>query len=384
MMDQVKYSSLLDAVVDIPDPRKARGKRHRWDVLLTLISAALLCGQRSGRAIGQWVDDHTLDLMNHLALPHKPLPSTATLRRALRAIDVTALETRIAQFAQTVPLTPVPETAPWQGQAVDGKAVRGAQLHREPVHLVSLVSHGSAVVRKQVRVRDKSNELTAVPLLLEGLDLHGTVTTMDALLTQQVIARQIRTQHGQYLMVVKENQPALYQAIALVFEMPPLPLPEHHLDKVRTVEKGHGRLETRTLERTCALNGYVDWPEVGQVLRRTCQRIKLTTGEVSEEVTYGVTSLGWEEADAAKVEGLWRGHWGIENKVHYVRDVTFGEDASRIHVGQAPQALAALRNGLLTLLRSTGVTNIADAVRSYAASLQETFEFLGGPLGVWY
>jgi hypothetical protein len=104
---------------------------------------------------------------------------------------------------------------------------------------------------------------------------------------------------------------------------------------------------------------------------------------MSEEVTYGVTSLGWEEADAAKVEALWRGHWGIENKVHYVRDVTFGEDASRIHVGHAPQVMAALRNGLLTLLRSTGVTNIADALRSYAASLPETFELLGGPLGVW-
>lgn len=383
-MDHPKYSSLMDAVIDIPDPRKARGKRHQWDVLLTLISAALLCGQRNGRALGQWVHDHKLDLMTHLALPHKPLPSTATLRRALRSIDVAALESRLAQFAQTVSVTPPPQTAPWQGQAVDGKAVRGAQLHRDPVHLVSLVCHGSGVVRSQVRVRDKSNEITAVPLLLAGRDLRGTVTTMDALLTQQAIARQIRQQQGHYLMVVKENQPALYRAIALVFELPPPQEVEHHLDQVTTVGKGHGRLETRTLERTCALNGYVDWPEVGQVLRRTCQRIKLTTGEVSEEVTYGVTSLGWQEADASKVEALWRGHWGIENKVHYVRDVTFGEDASRIHVGHAPQALAALRNGLLTLLRSQGVTNIADAVRSYAASLPETFQLLGGPLGVWH
>jgi len=384
MMDEPKYSSLMDAVVDIPDPRKARGKRHRWDVLLTLISAALLCGQRSGRAISQWVDDHTVDLMTHLPLPHKPLPSTATFRRALRAIDVAALETRLAQFAQTVPVTPPPETAPWQGQAVDGKAVRGAQLHREPVHLVSLVCHGSGVVRKQVRVRDKSNEITAVPVLLEGRDLQGTVTTMDALLTQQAIARQIREQRGHYLMVVKKNQPDLYRAIDLVFQLPPPPLVEHHLDQVTTVDKGHGRLETRTLERTCALNGYLDWPEVGQVLRRTCQRVMLTTGQVSEEVRYGVTSLGWQEADARLVEALWRGHWGIENKVHYVRDVTFGEDASRIHVGQAPQALAALRNGLLTLVRSTGVTAIADAVRSYAASLPETFQLIGGPLAVWY
>ena len=357
-MDERKYSTLMDAVVDMPDPRKARGKRHPWALLLTLIGAALLGGQRTGRAIGQWVDDHTVELMERLPVPHKPLPSPSTLRRALRAIDVAGLEARLAQFTQTLEHPPPAATAPWQGQAVDGKAVRGAQAHGAKVHLVSLVDHGSGLVRQQVRVRDKSNEITAVPALLDGRDLQGTVTTMDALLTQRVLAQQIRDQHGHYLMLVKENQPALYGAIDLVFQVPPPPAVEYHLDHVTTIDKGHGRLETRTLERTCALNGYVDWPEVGQVLRRTCQRIILKTGVVSEEVTYGVTSLAWHEADAAMVEALWRGRWGIENKVHYVRDVTFGEDAGQIHVGQAPQALAALRNGLLTLLRSKGVTNM--------------------------
>ena len=181
-------------------------------------------------------------------------------------------------------------------------------------------------------------------------------------------------------MIVKENQPALYAAIELLFQMPPPPTAAYHVDQVTTIEKGHGRLETRTLERSCALNGYVDWPEVGQVLRRTCQRIILKTGVVSEEVTYGITSLGWQEASAAQLEVLWRGHWGIENKVHYVRDVTMGEDAGQIPVGQAPHALAALRNGLLSLLRSKGVTSIADALRHYAASVQETLVLIGVPL----
>jgi predicted transposase YbfD/YdcC len=380
-MDDRKYNTLMDAVVDIPDPRKARGKRHPWALILTLITAALACGQRSGRAIGQWVDEHTVELMTQLPIPQRPLPSTATLRRALRAIDVVALEARLAQFAQELPPAAPPTAAnPWQGQAVDGKAVRGAQAHGAKVHLVSLVHHGTGQVRKQVRVRAKSNEITAVPSLLHDQDVRGTVITMDALLTQQTIAQQIRNQHGHYLMIVKENQPALYAAIELLFQLPPLPAPEHHLDQVTTTEKGHGRLETRTLERSCALNGYVDWPEVGQVLRRTCQRIILKTGEVREQVTYGITSLGWQEASAAQLEALWRGHWGIENKVHYVRDVTMGEDAGQIHVGQAPHALAALRNGLLSLLRSKGVTNIADALRHYAASVQETLVLIGVPL----
>lgn len=381
MMDERKYSTLMDAVVDIPDPRKARGKRHPWPLILTLIAAALVCGQRSGRAIGQWVEEHTVELMTQLPIPQRPLPRTSTLRRALRAIDVAALEERLAHFAQDVDLAPPPPTtAPWQGQAVDGKAVRGANRHGAQAHLVSLVQHGSGVVHKQVRVREKSNEITAVPTLLAGRDLRGTVTTMDALLTQQAIAQQILDQHGHYLMIVKANQPALYAAIDLVFTVPPPCLPEHHLDRITTISKGHGRLETRTLERTCALNGYVDWPSVGQVLRRTCQRIILKTGEVQEAVTYGIASLNWQEAGAGQVEGLWRGHWGIENTVHYVRDVTMGEDAGQIRVGQAPHALAALRNGILSLLRSQGVTRMADALRHHGASVQQALALIGVPL----
>ena len=279
VMDEPKYSTLMDAVVDIPDPRQARGKRHPWPLLLTLISAALRSGQRTGRALGQWVTDHKVELMTRLPIPQKPLPSTSTLRRALRAIDVTALEERLTQFTQTLQVPPPAATAPWQGQAVDGKAVRGAQGYGDKLQLVSLVDHGSGLVRQQVRVRDKSNEITAVPVLLQGRDLQGTVTTLDALLTQQAIAQQILDQHGHYLMIVKENQPALYAAIDLVFRVPPPPRSEYHLDQVTTIDKGHGRLETRRLERNCALNDYVPWPGVGQVLRRTCQRVILKTGQ---------------------------------------------------------------------------------------------------------
>jgi predicted transposase YbfD/YdcC len=374
---------VTEAVADVPDPRQARGKRHPWGLIMTLIAAALVAGQQNGRAIGQWVGEHAAELRTHLALPERPLPSPATLRRALRSMDVTALEARLAQFTQDLAATTAPPPgARYQGQAVDGKAVRGAQAQGAKVHLVSLVQHGTGLVRKQLRVREKSNEITAVPVLLQGQDLQGTVTTMDALLTQRALAQQILDQQGHYLMVVKENQPALYAAVELLFRVPPLPAVTDHLDQVTTIEKGHGRLETRTLERSCALNGVVDWPGVGQVLRRTCQRIRLKTGEVSEEVRYGITSLGWQEAGAAELEVLWRGHWGIENKVHYVRDVTLGEDAGQGHVGQAPHALAALRNGILNLLRSQGVTSIADALRHHGASVHRTLELIGIPAGL--
>ena len=112
-------------------------------------------------------------------------------------------------------------------------------------------------------------------------------------------------------------------------------------------------------------------------MRRTCERIEMTTGKVSREVTYGVTSLAPEEASAEEMEGLWRGHWGIENKVHYVRDETMGEDRGQMRRGQAAQALAALRNGLLSLLRSQGVTRIADALRHHGSSVEEALALIG-------
>jgi predicted transposase YbfD/YdcC len=378
-MDQPYYSTLMDAVGDLPDPRKARGKRHSWPLLLTLISAALVCGQRSGRAIGQWVSEHAHDLITQLPMSSRPLPSTSTLRRTLQTLDIDLLEQRIATFVQGLDQTlpPDPTAGAWHGQAVDGKAVRGANRHGAKLHLVSLVRHQSARVRKQVRVSDKSNEITAVPLLLAGMDLRGTVTTMDSLLCQQAIARQIVSQNGHYLMVVKENQPALYAAIDLVFRCPPLEEVEDHRATATTEGKAHGRLETRTLERTAALRGYSDWPGVGQVMRRTCERIVVKTGVVSREVTYGITSLGPKQASAEELERLWRGHWVIENKVHYVRDETMGEDRGQMRRGNAAQALAALRNGLLSLLRSQGVTQVADALRHHGSSVEEALALIG-------
>jgi predicted transposase YbfD/YdcC len=382
MMDQPYYSTLMDAVVDVPDPRKARGKRHPWPLLLTLISAALVGGQRSQRAIGQWVYEHGHELLTQLPIPQRPLPSASTLRRALLAIDVDRLEARIAQFVQGLDqaVPPAPTAGAWHGQAVDGKAVRGANRHGAKLHLVSLVRHGSGRVRKQVRVSAKSNEITAVPELLAGLDVRGTVTTMDSLLCQQALARQIVGQNGHYLMVVKEKQPTLFAAIELVFRCPPPEDEGDHREAATTLGKAHGRLETRTLERTAALRGYVDWPGVGQVLRRTCERIEVQTGAVSRDVRYAVTSLAPEEASADELEGLWRGHWGIENQVHYVRDETMGGDRGQMYRGQAAQALAALRNGILSLLRSQGVTRIADALRHHGASVEAALALIGVPL----
>jgi hypothetical protein len=171
-------------------------------------------------------------------------------------------------------------------------------------------------------------------------------------------------------MVVKSNQPQLHRAIDRLFAEPP-PVATDLTAAATTRGKGHGRLEQRRLERSAALTGYVAWPDAQQVLRRTCRRVVVATGEVQEAATSGVTSLSPAAATPAQVEVLWRGPGALwassENKVHRVRDVTQGEDACQIRVGNAPQALAALRNGVLNLLRALGWVRIPAALRHYGA-----------------
>lgn len=384
-MDAPQFTSLRAALAAVPDPRHARGQRYPWPVLLTLIAAALVSGQQGMRGIAQWVSEHATELGPLVGLPVGRVPSAATLRRTVRTVDVGALEARLATFVATLPPpppvvrapTPPPvPSLPWIGVALDGKAVRGANRHGAEVFLVSLVRHQDAAVLGQTLVAEKSNEITAAPPLLDRRDLTNWVITMDALLAQTDLATQIRQQGGHYLMVVKTNQPELYTALERLFTAHFRPAPTDWAAQTTSRAWNHGRLEVRTLERSAALNDYLDWPGVGQVLRRCCQRVDPRTGEISTAVTYGITSLLPTAATPEQLERLWRGHWTIENRVHYVRDRTFGEDACQVWAGQAPQALAAVRNGVLSLLRSRGWRNIADALRHYGASVPRAIQLL--------
>jgi predicted transposase YbfD/YdcC len=367
-----EYTTLADAFRAVPDPRKRRGPRYPWWLLLTLIAAAMLSGQQHGRGIGQWVREHSDELCQALGWTGPRLPSEATLRRATQRVELNALEHCLEAVRSA------PATGNHIGVAVDGKALRGVRAHGRPTHLVGMVRHDGRVLT-QVAVAEKSNEITAAPRLLAGRDLGGTVTTVDAELTQRLIARQIRRQDGEYLMEVKENQPAMLAAIETLFTDPPWLVAERagEYRRYRSSEKGHGRLETRVLEASPSLNAYLDWPGIGQVLRRTCRRVMVATGEVSEEVHYGVTSLPWETTSAAMLERLWRGHWTIENRVHYVRDVTFGEDRNQAWRGHTPQALAAMRNALINLVRDNGWKFIPDAIRHYGANVVRALTVIG-------
>lgn len=382
-MDQPKYNTLAEALQDLPDPRKARGKRFPWYFLLQLIALALASGQPTVHGIAHWVTLHGDEIRTTLNWRDKPLPSESTLRRTLRGLASNELEAVFAALtAQTCiapAVPPVPaEPVELQGLAVDGKQLLGVRAHNRPHVLVSLVRHDAAQVIGQTAVAMKSNEITAVPAVLAGRNLKAMVITMDALLTQRTLAAQILAQHGDYFMVVKSNQPELYDAIEVLFQNPPWTQQEQAQEywKHTTKNHGHGRHEERTLESSTALCGYLNWPQVGQVMRRTCRRIDPQTGLITIQVRYGITSLTPQQANAAALEKLWRGHWTIENRVHRVRDVTLGEDAGQMHTGHAPHVLAAFRNVLLNLWRANGWQNIADAVRFYASKVTHAFALI--------
>lgn len=382
-MDQPQYSSVLAVLKVVPDYRRARGKRYPWVFLWSAICGALLSGQHSGSAIAEWVVAHTPEVAAWLGIRLRRRPSPATVRRALRHVDVEALERAMAAFVQTLDATETDvgvvgcDGALLQGQAVDGKAVRGAEAHGVKVHLLSVVRHGSGATLAQREVGEKTNEIPEVAPLLATCRVQGTVITLDALHTQRATARGILARGGDYLMVVKKNQPQLYADLETYFRDLP---PEAARDTCRTVGKAHGRREWRMLTCSPGLVDYLDWPGACQVARRHCHRVIIRSGETHDEISYAVTSLGPQRAGARQLEALWRGHWTIENRSHHVRDETQGEDRCQMHRGNAPRALAALRNGLLAALRHAGWDNVAQALRYYGVAAGRALALLGGQM----
>lgn len=383
-MDHPQFTSFLPFLKTVPDPRHARGKVFQWQFLLVGVCGALLSGQLTGTAIAAWIAEHAFEIAAFLHISLRRVPSHSTIRRAMRHVDIEALERVTAAHSQALvkesrASSRVAEAVsePLRGQAIDGKEVRGAGAHGIKVHLLSIVQHESGVVLAQQEVGEKTNEIPAVLELLAGRDLRGAVITLDAMNTQRATAQLIIRQGGHYLMVVKENQPTLHDDIETFFTGTFLPR-EDDRDTHVDWDKNHGRMETRSLTCSEGLNGYLDWPGAKQVAKRRCLHEVVRTGKASNEVTYAVTSLSRQQAGAKELEGFWRGHWTIENKLHYVRDVTLGDDRCQIHKGNAPRALAILRNALLTALRHCGWSNIAAALRYYGASACRALAFLAG------
>ena len=338
---------------EVDDPRSDRGQRHSAEAIVTIAVVAVLCGA------DDWVDiadfaEHRRDWLDtFLDLPHGT-PAHDTFGRFFAALDAEAFAQALSRWLAAL------LSAAASGQiAIDGKALRrsgDAADGRSALHLVSAWCREQALTLGQVAAAEKSNEITAIPRLLKLLVLQGAVITIDAMGTQRVIARQIRDGGGEYVLALKGNQTSLHRDVDLFFrdafarglfdrEVRPLP----HA-RARTVNKRHGRIENRTawcvgeLDRLAAH----DWPGLGSVI---CVRSERRTGgRTTTEDRYFLSSL--PHADAARLLELVRGHWSIENALHWSLDVCFREDDSRVRTGHAAANFAALRRLCLSLLKS--------------------------------
>jgi predicted transposase YbfD/YdcC len=366
---------LIEVFAAIPDFRKPRGKRHPLAAIFALACCALLCGYRSYSAMAEWGRNYGARLAQALGFTHDT-PCAATLHTIFRYVNRAEFEAHLGAWADSVvgSLPVVPET-PEVAMALDGKTLRGSNKQGAPgTHLLSALAHHVGVTLAQHAVDDKTNEITAVEPLLCQLVLEGRIVTMDALLTQRHVAQTIVDKGGDYVMIVKDNQPQLRADIELVFALPPV---GDQQETARTVDIGHGRIEQRNITTSKALVGYSDWPGLAQVFELGRHIITQKTTEERVEVVYGVTSLSPERGTPERLLALVRGHWQIENRSHWVRDVTFDEDRSQVRCGSIPQVMAALRNTTIGLLRWAGYSNIAAACRRFAAQPELALILIG-------
>jgi predicted transposase YbfD/YdcC len=269
--------------------------------------------------------------------------------------------------------------------AIDGKALRGSWIagQARSEYVLSVYDGQTQQVKAQEGIESKENEIVAAPKALERVNLNGKIVTGDAMHTQRAISEQILKGAGDYLWPVKENQLHLYQAIQHLFA-PDTPKPGFgkiaiDFQTSKQVSYAHGRIEIRTLQTSEMLNDYVDWPGLGQVYRLERKFFWVRQGQAyktSSEVEFGITSLVRKRASPAKVLKVRRAHWLIETGLHYRRDVTFHEDATRMTVGAAARILSIVHDLVLGLLKRAGFSNAAKGRRWFEGHLREAFALL--------
>jgi predicted transposase YbfD/YdcC len=371
----------LSAVLEtVADPRKRRGIRHRLVMLLTVTVCAVAAGARSFVAIAEWVADLPASLADTLGTQQR-CPSESTIRRTVRDIDADAFDTVIGGFIQQL-CAAVSVPGRRRVLAVDGKTLRGSRhVDRDGMlqpgrHLLAVIDQHSRVVLGQVEVAGKTNEIAAfTPLLdtLTGINLAGAVITADALHTQREHVEELHARGAHWVLTVKGNQPRLRRQLA--------GLPWRQVELAhRSTETSHGRREIRALKVVTIAAG-IEFPhavQAVQVIRKT-RPINARTGKKARwrtETVYAITDLAPHQARPAELAAWIRGHWQIENGLHWVRDVTFAEDHSQVRTGAAPQVMATLRNLVISLHRLAGADNLAAALRHHARNALRPLQLL--------
>jgi predicted transposase YbfD/YdcC len=367
--------ALVDVLAHIPDFRQSSGKRFGLASVLSLSVAAMLCGYTSYSAIAHWGRNYGRQLSAALGFKDGKTPCAATFYNIFSRLDTQDLEQQLGTWAESVQALSESEHE-LEPISIDGKTLRGSKKQGAPAaHLLSALGHRLGLTLFQVGVCDKTNEIGAMPQLLAGLILKDKLITMDALLTQRQTAHAIVSRGGDYVMMVKANQPSLLAkvegAIAGVAFYRQAPQEAESLDSL------HGRIEHRKIIATSALADSGLWPGLDQAFRIQRRVIEQKSEQESYEEVYGITSLSRERATAEVIMEVVRRHWSIENKSHWVRDVVYEEDRSQVRKGSVPQVMAALRNTAIGLMRCRGESNIAGACRRFAAQPWAALALIG-------
>lgn len=387
-------ASFYRAFEQVKDGRKAKGKRYPLALLFTLILLGKMAGETKLDGIIDWINERQKEIKKLLNWP-KGFPVSKTYTDAFakcnhhevaRVIAQVLVKARAVEQCDDEPSRLVAQKEPNHDQlihtAVDGKLLRGTLKHdrddQPPVHLLSWYECESGIVLDQFVVSKKNNEESACQAILHPLLVKGRIISADAIFSCRAWCATVHVYDGYYVIPIKENNPAVLRDLTEFFEDEGIDRGEFHYHK--ETNKGHGRLEVREIWTSTQINDWFakEWAGIAQVflIRRTVKG----KGEERVELVYGITNVPRKKADAKRLLQVNRKHWYIENRLHYRRDVTLGEDASQVRSHGAPEVVAALNGGLLALLDFMGVKNVAKQMRHFCAQPQEAIQLLLGEL----
>ena len=347
------FGSLYAYFQTLADRRKAKGLRYELALILVLLVMAKICGEDRPSGIAEWAKHRAGMLVEMLSLKRKAMPHHSTYRRILA--EVVCVE-ELEQISQTY-LSGKKFFGKQVLVAIDGKVLRGTlDAGQRGTYLLAAYLPGEGIVLMEVAFAGKGREQEAAPRMLKSMDLREKVVMGDALHTQRDISTQIVEAGGEYIWLAKGNQPQLEDNIRLWFEpdvqpIPGMSFPPKDFETAQATSKGHGRLEKRTLTVSSQLKDFLDWPYLEQVFKLERCSTSLKTGEIREQVVYGITSLAREEITPDKLLHMIRFYWGIENGLHYRRDVTLLEDHTRMTKGSMGQVMACINNLVLGIIR---------------------------------
>ena len=363
----------------LSDKRKRRGVRYSLALILVLSMLAKICGESHPSGIAEWAKHRAEMLVDLLKLKRKTMPHDSTYRRILaEVVDVEELEQVSSEylggkkfFGKRVLV------------AMDGKVLRGTlDDHQNGIYLLAAYLPSEGIVLMEVAIEGQGSEIPAAPKVLKSIDLREKVVMGDALHTQRQVSIQIVASGGEYIWFAKGNQPQMEENIRLWFEpdvqpIPGMNFPPKDFETAQQTNKGHGRLETRTITVSSQLKDFLDWPYLEQVFKLVRHFVSLKTCEVQEKTGYGFTSLRRDEITPFQLLNKARSYWGIENGLHYRRDVTLKEDYTRMTKGAAGHVMACLNNLILgILLAKKKYRTIPTARRYFNAHPNEALDLL--------